>query len=36
MRAGLIAEVRIEVKDLAGLGLRHYWDTVVRCLLGLY
>jgi hypothetical protein len=36
MKASLIVEVGIEGIGHAGLGLRHYWDTVVRCLLGFH
>jgi hypothetical protein len=36
MKGSLIVEVGIEGMGHAGLSLRHYWDPVVRCLLGLY
>jgi hypothetical protein len=36
MKSRLIVGVGIEGIGHAGFGLRHYWDTVVCCLLGLY
>jgi hypothetical protein len=36
MRGRLIVEVGIEGMGHAGLGLRHYRNIVVCCLLGLY